>query len=256
MPNTFITKIGRTKATFTGVNGVSWRGIFIPVGTYRDEMLAAQLGRAHRDLLNMPYTDDSRKQLMSYAESQISTRLVNLVSANLDFLNDYLAMWQQVAGSPTPPFTTPEDHNDAVMEDSDTVKHRTFRQKFLLRMAREFWDGADVGFAGGITATTASGSAVITVPTNEGLVVGQKISGTGIPAGARIVGIPNAPHSVLSDVANDMALYSPYGTKVILSHQATADATITATLSGSNWIGAVWMDEEDATTTGTFTLLR
>lgn len=89
----------------------------------------------------------------------------------------------------------------------------------------EFWDAATVGLAMTMSVTTASGSAVITVPDATLLTPGQGISGTGIPAGTTIL-------SILSQSAGVITY-----TTATMSQQATATGTVAATLTGSNKVG-------------------
>lgn len=96
-----------------------------------------------------------------------------------------------------------------------------------IRTRVEFWSGVIGNALPTLSVTTTSGSATLTVSDNSLLTPGQAISGTGIPTGAVIMFVPFATR-----------------TSVILTHQATASATVTATLTGSNYLGGYWEDEE------------
>lgn len=111
-----------------------------------------------------------------------------------------------------------------VGDDSVTAIEPRIWKKVRTRV--EFWDAATPGVAMTLSATTVSGSATVTVPDNSVLTPTQEISGTGIPTGAKILSIPITS-----------------STTVILTHQATASATVTATLTGANYVGGYWEDE-------------
>lgn len=86
----------------------------------------------------------------------------------------------------------------------------------------EFWDAATPGFAMTCSVTTTSGSASVVVSdASKIFTIGQGISGTGIPSGAKIIGI-----AVSATPATATTLY--------LSHQCTGSATVEATLTGAN----------------------
>lgn len=124
---------------------------------------------------------------------------------------------------------------DASFQEGDEYNHIWPRQTEKLRTMVQFWSGA-IGHAMTLTVDTTSGSATIIVPDNELLTPGQLISGTGIPTGARIL-------SVLVPEAASATNHNFSRTKVILSHQCTATASVEATLTGSDLLGWVWDDE-------------
>lgn len=97
-----------------------------------------------------------------------------------------------------------------------------------VRTRIEFWKGdGGVGTVVQMDIVTVSGNATVTVGSNALLVPGQSIVADGIPADAVIAEIP---------------LDST--TTVILSHKATASATVEATFGGSDYVGGYWEDEE------------
>lgn len=88
----------------------------------------------------------------------------------------------------------------------------------------EWWDATTPGHAMTMTVTTVSGSATLTVPSTRRLTIGQAITGTGIPTGAKI-----------ADFLNTSATPGLV-TSVLLTHQCTASASVEATLTGANLI--------------------
>lgn len=94
---------------------------------------------------------------------------------------------------------------------------------FLVDMM-EFWDATTPGVAHTRNVTTTSGSKEITVGSGRLLTIGQGISGTGIPTGARI-------DDIVIDAESPLALV-----KVILTHAATGSGTVEATLTGANLV--------------------
>lgn len=91
----------------------------------------------------------------------------------------------------------------------------------------DFWDGA-IGFAlAALEVTLANGDAEAVVPDNERLFPGQAISGTNIPTNTIILSVP-----------------FDHRTKIILSNKATGAGDTTAVLTGSNWIGGYFEDED------------
>lgn len=116
---------------------------------------------------------------------------------------------------------------------SDEISHFPWRIKQYVRWLRQWWDSALVGHAMIISATTVSGSGIITVPDASLLTPLQGITGAGITAGSIILDImPIDPDSSL-----------PQPTKAVISQAATASATVAATLTGSNLVAEVWEDE-------------
>lgn len=91
----------------------------------------------------------------------------------------------------------------------------------------EFWDAVTPGFACTASVATTSGSATVTVGDTRLFTVGQGITATGVPSGARIAGIV---HTGGTPAAS---------TQLILTHQATATATVEGTFTGGNLLGAM-----------------
>ncbi len=96
-----------------------------------------------------------------------------------------------------------------------------------IRTRVEFWSGAIGNALPTLSVATVSGNATLTVSDNSLLTPGQAISGTGIQAGSVIMSVPYTTR-----------------TSVILSLQASATATVVATVTGSNYLGGYWEDEE------------
>jgi hypothetical protein len=119
----------------------------------------------------------------------------------------------------------------ASVSQEDAYTH--IPQRFIPRLdtLSEFWDADTVGLAMTMSVTTASGSAVITVPDATLLTPGQGISGTGIPANTTIL-------SILSQSAGVITT-----TTAVMSQQATATGTVSATLTGSNKVGEFMQSE-------------
>lgn len=119
---------------------------------------------------------------------------------------------------------------------ADPILHIPPRQKAKLRTLVEWWDDVTPGVAMTLTITTVSGSAIITVSDAQLLTPGQGITATGVPTGAKILSIlPLAPSGASAG--------SPTLTTAVLSHQATASASVEATLTGSNKLAEAWDDE-------------
>lgn len=121
--------------------------------------------------------------------------------------------------------------NVQVLSLSDEIGHYPWRIKVYVRYLIQFWDATTVGQAMTISATTVSGNPTITVPDSELLTPGQAITGTGIPTGT----------IVLRTIAITEGL--PVTTAAILSQNATASATVAATLTGANCLASYFEDE-------------
>jgi hypothetical protein len=115
----------------------------------------------------------------------------------------------------------------------DEVAHYPWRSKEFIRWMWEFWDATTVGAAMSYTVTTVSGSPNLTVGDNTLFTPGQEISGAGIPAGAIVV-------DFLQPASGSMIINR---TTVQLNMNATASATVTATLTGANRLAAAFEDE-------------
>lgn len=119
-----------------------------------------------------------------------------------------------------------------VISLSDEIGHYPWRVKEYIRWQLQFWDAATVGLAiPSLSVATTSGSATLTTSDTTLLTPGQAISGTGIPTGAIVLA-----HLDISDGL-------PNRTQIIISSQATASATVIATLTGSNCLGSFFEDE-------------
>lgn len=135
----------------------------------------------------------------------------------------------QVPGSPgsaTVVSTTASTYNSRVYLDdvASAVEPHIWKK---IRTRVEFWDGVIGNAIPTLSVATVSGNATLTVSDNSLLTPGQAVSGAGIPSGAIIMFVPFTTR-----------------TTVIISHQATATATVIATVTGSNYVGGYWEDEE------------
>lgn len=119
----------------------------------------------------------------------------------------------------------------SVVSLSDEIGHYPWRVKQYIRWVWEFWDDVTPGIEMTMSVTTVSGSPIITVPDNKLLTPGQGITGAGIPASTTILSIMPVTEGL------------PIFTTAVLSQQATASATVAATLSGSNLVGRAFEDE-------------
>jgi hypothetical protein len=108
---------------------------------------------------------------------------------------------------------------------SDLVLHIAPRVRVKLHTIIQWWDAVTVGHAMTMSVTTTSGSAQVTVPDARRLTPGQSITGTGIPAGTTIESIFSIVNGIVTT------------TVAILSQQATASGTVSATLTGANLLG-------------------
>lgn len=112
----------------------------------------------------------------------------------------------------------------------DIVEHVAPHPEAVTRTEIRFWSGL-AGTKVGSTNSTIT----LTVPSTEGLVIGQTVSGTGIVAGSTIASI-TAP------------------TTITLSTAATATASgVTFTFGSGSLLGAIWEDEATSVSIATFT---
>lgn len=142
-----------------------------------------------------------------------------------------------IAGGVDPTAEDPESNGffrllgaSSVLEE-DAYLHVPKRYIPKLDTLVEFWDAETVGLAMTMSVTTVSGSAVITVPDAQLLTPGQGITGTGIPANTIILSILSQTNGVITT------------TTAVMSQQATASATVAATLTGSNQVGEFMQSE-------------
>jgi hypothetical protein len=194
------------------VNAVRWtrKPVFVAGGAYRDTFNAAYLGAAHKS--GLP------PNAATVATAFVGGFPIGADGADVDMKTSTIS-------------------DSSITKDTvvlpDEVAHYPWRTKRYVRWLWEFWDASTVGDAMTLTVTTTIGSATITVSDCALLTPGQAISATGIPTGAIIF-------NFLEPASGSMLVND---TTVKLSHQATASASVAATLTGSNRLGMVWEDE-------------
>jgi len=243
--------------------------LFYDGETYRDELDAGFLGNPHStfsrqndaqaaDALPPPgatyadlITELSVDGSGTASESSLGAAFVNgasaLIQAKKDLVSGVLNP-TMLPGNDPPlvgllgkgAITTyaPSLLADAAFNESDSYGHVLPRWKPKIRTLFQWWDSATPGQAMTFTGTTVLNDPNLTLSSARPLLVGQLLSGAGIPSGARIVEIKRATKFVAS-----ASLVSLLATEVVMSHQATAGATVEVTASGGNIVGECWADE-------------